>query len=565
MASSKRPLSEGGDIGEGSGRLKRSRGRDANWPRISLPVLTREDLLPHRAMQEVRPLLTDSAPPVPRYQLRFQNCLPPCVYTCHEIMAKDKDPLQISLVDTATGDCVASGPLSSENIMVLVLDGHFCGTKQRDKKEFENHIVHQRVDKGPLLKGKLVIQLTSGVGYLQDISFTDNSSRRPSKKFRLAVCCETEGIQEGISNPFRVKEHRSYLNEKHHPPKLTDQVWNLVNIRKDGVYHRRLTAAGILNVQQFLQALSVDPENLRRLLQNGSLPKRRIPDKEWEAIIINAQECFPGDQLYSYDVGQDSTLIFNSVYLLLGAKVNGWYHDIKNLNATDKAFLEKLQRQAFEYQASIKLDDMCIQEFSDLVTASISLSVPCPQCSVEASRQVKLFESFAPPYSQLGHTNQEDTSEQFHPLTIPPTHAAFPGQNLEELGSSCFSDYVQPEVDSSMPDIYIPDTCNFQDVFQLEDLMDNQSEINNHPGFFAVSSEHVYPRRLSFSSLSDNEIDEFLRELEQSDPIVRSTRKWVKLVAVLKWGLFAYISARELGNTSDHPIIPTMDNRRTIM
>ncbi|KAG6520292.1 hypothetical protein ZIOFF_017332 [Zingiber officinale] len=557
MASSKRPLSEGGDIGEGSGRLKRSRslfsGRDANWPRISLPVLTREDLLPHRAMQEVRPLLTDSAPPVPRYQLRFQNCLPPCVYTCHEIMAKDKDPLQISLVDTATGDCVASGPLSSENIMVLVLDGHFCGTKQRDKKEFENHIVHQRVDKGPLLKGKLVIQLTSGVGYLQDISFTDNSSRRPSKKFRLAVCCETEGIQEGISNPFRVKEHRSYLNEKHHPPKLTDQVWNLVNIRKDGVYHRRLTAAGILNVQQFLQALSVDPENLRRLLQNGSLPKRRIPDKEWEAIIINAQECFPGDQLYSYDVGQDSTLIFNSVYLLLGAKVNGWYHDIKNLNATDKAFLEKLQRQAFEYQASIKLDDMCIQEFSDLVTASISLSVPCPQCSVEASRQVKLFESFAPPYSQLGHTNQEDTSEQFHPLPQILTY------------SYEFSDYVQPEVDSSMPDIYIPDTCNFQDVFQLEDLMDNQSEINNHPGFFAVSSEHVYPRRLSFSSLSDNEIDEFLRELEQSDPIVRSTRKWVKLVAVLKWGLFAYISARELGNTSDHPIIPTMDNRRTIM
>lgn len=124
-------------------------------------------------------------------------------------MAKDNNPVQISLVDTATGDGVASGPLSSKNIIVLVLDGHFCGTKQKGKKEFENHIVCQRDGKGPLLKGKLVIQLMDGVGFLQDISFTDNSSWRPSKKFRLAVRCETEEIQEGISNPFRVKERRS--------------------------------------------------------------------------------------------------------------------------------------------------------------------------------------------------------------------------------------------------------------------------------------------------------------------------------------------------------------------
>ncbi|XP_074557136.1 uncharacterized protein LOC141813127 isoform X2 [Curcuma longa] len=545
MASSKRPLSEDGEIGEGSGRLKRSRSliifRDAKRAQISRPVLTREDLLPRRAMQEVRPLLTNSAPPVPRYQLRFQNCLPNCVYTCREIMTKDKDPLQISLVDTATGDVVAFGPLSSENIMVLVLDGLYCGTKQKDKKEFENHIVRQRDGKGPLLKGKLVIQLTDGVGYLQDISFTDNSSWTPSKKFRLAVCCETEGIQEGISDPFRVKELRSALNEKHHPPKLTDQVWNLEKIRKDGRYHQRLTKAGILNVQQFLLALSINPENLRMLLQNGSSPKRRIPDKEWEAIITNAQEC--------------------------------------------------------------------IQEFNDLVTESISLSVSCPQCSVEASRQVKFFESVAP-YSQLGHTNQEDTSEQLiHPLvraTIPPTHAAFPGQNL---GSSCFSGYVQSEVNRTMPD-----TCNFQAVFQLEDVMDIQPEINNplvnqlwliptsddatvaesnnsaiwyqvtendqvgleqpsqeffghsHEalGFPNIGSEHVYTRCSSFSGslggLSDFESIcsfESIWEQTQSVPMVldnvRSTSKWVKLLAVLRCGLFAYLSTRKLGNTSDHP------------
>lgn len=79
-----------------------------------------------------------------------------------------------------------------------------------------------------------------------------------------------------------------------------------------------------------------------QLLQNDSSPNRRIPDKTWEAIITNARECFPGDQLYSYDVGQNITLIFNSVYLLLGAKFNGQYQAIKNYNSTKKVLYNTL-------------------------------------------------------------------------------------------------------------------------------------------------------------------------------------------------------------------------------
>lgn len=58
--------------------------------------------------------------------------------------------------------------------------------------------------------------------------------------------------------------------------------------------------------------------------------------------------------------------------------------------------------------------------------------------TVEASRQVKFFESVAP-YSQLGHTNQEDTSEQLiHPLvravrltTLFSLHFCYPQKHGE--------------------------------------------------------------------------------------------------------------------------------------
>lgn len=79
------------------------------------------------------------------------------------------------------------------------------------------------------------------------------------------------------------------------------------------------------------------------------------------------------------------------------------------------------------------------------------------------------------------------------------------------------------------------------------------------PGFSDIGSEHVYPTCSSLSELFEDfefENDESIREHEQSDPMVsdvRSTGKWVKLLAILKWRLFTYRSARKLGNPSDHP------------
>lgn len=83
------------------------------------------------------------------------------------------------------------------------------------------------------------------------------------------------------------------------------------------------------------------------------------------------------------------------------------------------------------------------------------------------------------------------------------------------------------------------------------------------PGFYDIGSEHAYPTCSSLSEFSEGlsdfefENDESIKEHEQSDPmvsdVVRSTGKWVKLLAILKWRLFTCRSARKLGNPSDHP------------
>lgn len=145
------------------------------------------------------------------YQLQFQNGLPEKLYTLKPIMTKDQNLIQISIIDTTTGKRATSGPWSSVKVEVLALHGDFnCdGQKRWTKDEFNNHIVVAREGKGPLLSGKLVIQLTNGVGYLDNVSFTDNSIWTRSQKFRLALrLYKAEGAQEGISEPLRVKDRR---------------------------------------------------------------------------------------------------------------------------------------------------------------------------------------------------------------------------------------------------------------------------------------------------------------------------------------------------------------------
>lgn len=53
--------------------------------------------------------------------------------------------------------------------------------------------------------------------------------------------------------------------KKHHPPNLSDEVWRLEKIGKEGAFHKKLTAAKITTVQEFLKLSVVDTLRLRKV------------------------------------------------------------------------------------------------------------------------------------------------------------------------------------------------------------------------------------------------------------------------------------------------------------
>lgn len=57
------------------------------------------------------------------------------------------------------------------------------------------------------------------------------------------------------------------MYKKHYPPALTDEVWRLEKIGKDGSFHKRLNAAGINKVEEFLRLVVRDPQKLRSVSQ----------------------------------------------------------------------------------------------------------------------------------------------------------------------------------------------------------------------------------------------------------------------------------------------------------
>lgn len=51
--------------------------------------------------------------------------------------------------------------------------------------------------------------------------------------------------------------------KKHYPPALRDDVWRLEKIGKDGAFHKKLSAAGIVTVEDFLRIMVRDSGGLR--------------------------------------------------------------------------------------------------------------------------------------------------------------------------------------------------------------------------------------------------------------------------------------------------------------
>ncbi|KAF8376825.1 hypothetical protein HHK36_031491 [Tetracentron sinense] len=271
------------------------------------------------------------------WQLHFINKLPDTLFTGSWIEAEDSRPVQIVIRSANSNNIITSGPLSSFKIEILVLDGDF-GTDEKEDwtdKEFDVSVIREREGRRPLVTGDLIITLRDGVGYLGNITFTDNSSWIRSRKFRLGAravqnTCSEERIREARSGAFIVKDHRGELYRKHHPPSFSDEIWRLERIGKDGVFHSRLAANGINTVQDFLRLLVTAPSVLRNILGSG------MSNKTWKTIIQHARACVLDDKLYMYYSAMQSVgLLFNSIYKVIGVTFDGQnYQSLDNLTTS---------------------------------------------------------------------------------------------------------------------------------------------------------------------------------------------------------------------------------------
>uniref|UniRef100_A0A5B7AKZ3 Calmodulin-binding protein 60 D n=1 Tax=Davidia involucrata TaxID=16924 RepID=A0A5B7AKZ3_DAVIN len=345
------------------------------------------------------------------WDLHFDGKIPSTIFTGSRIESEDSRPVRIIILDASSKKIISSGPLSSIKIEIVVLDGDFGADDQEDwtEKEFNANVVREREGKRPLVTGDLSITLRDGVGYIGDISFTDNSSWTRSRKFRLGArtvqSISTEvRIREARSEAFVVKDHRGESYKKHYPPNLGDELWRLERIAKDGAFHKRLASKKIYTVKDFLRLYVTDPSSLRSIFGG-------ISSKTWETIIEHATACvLDDDEFYVYRASERVGLVFNSIYKVVAATFDGHnYQSLDKLAPFQMQLVEDLKSCAYK-----NLNDLIpIDEPSVVGLARPLLSLQAdPLCNPSLGLQYVNF--------PVAHEDEPEMQLNFNHMTTSP-------------------------------------------------------------------------------------------------------------------------------------------------
>ncbi|KAL5987614.1 hypothetical protein ACLOJK_035364 [Asimina triloba] len=203
-------------------------------------------------------------------QLKFTSQPSPKIFTMTKVKGENSVDLHLSVVDPLTEQVISSGPESSMDVELELVNAELNGAETGNRKleYFACNIVTPRRGKPPLLMGHIILKLNGGSVVVGNLKITDNSSWVSGRRFRL-VAKVTDGhfhgmrIKEAITNPFIVLEGRLKSCQKHHPPHPGDDVWRLEGIAKNGAYHQRLKEKGIYTVYDFLKSLQENRNGLR--------------------------------------------------------------------------------------------------------------------------------------------------------------------------------------------------------------------------------------------------------------------------------------------------------------
>ncbi|XP_019169624.1 PREDICTED: calmodulin-binding protein 60 B-like isoform X2 [Ipomoea nil] len=516
-------------------------------------------------------------------QLHFRSKLSLPLFTGGKVEGEQGSAVHIVLIDGNTGHVVTSGPESSVKLDVVVLEGDFNNEDENGwtHEEFESHIVKEREGKRPLLAGESQVILKDGVGTLGELTFTDNSSWIRSRKFRLGLkvasgCCEDIHIREAKTDAFTVKDHRGELYKKHYPPALSDEVWRLEKIGKDGSFHKRLNKSGIFTVEDFLRLVVRDPQRLRNILGSG------MSNKMWEALVEHAKTCVLSGKLYVYypDDLRNVGVVFNNIYELCGLIAGGEFHSVDSLSDDQKVYVDTLVKKAYDnWMHVIEYDGKSLMSLNenkssdspqnDLLTGSqdhsnsfnhqlnmpsLSASISSEQPSLDPGLNVRGYnDNSGSRFAMQPQNMLSDASFQNHSV----------GTSQQPLPSGNYNMLPLGPQQSSMPSFLAPGTSNLASYRGADDFFTEEIRLRSHEMLGNEDMQqllHVFNSGGSAHHPSANVTeDSYPYASQQQVPDMSSAFGfnedrsrpgkavvgWLKLKAALRWGIFIRKKAAE--------------------
>ncbi|BBH00821.1 Calmodulin-binding protein [Prunus dulcis] len=365
-------------------------------------------------------------------QLHFRSRLSLPLFTGGKVEGEWGSAIPIVLIDANTKHVVTSGPESVVKLDVVVLEGDFNNEDDDNwtQEEFESHVVKEREGKRPLLTGDLQVTLKEGVGTLGELTFTDNSSWIRSRKFRLGLkvasgYCEGIRIREAKTDAFTVKDHRGECEfiislkksqngqfcfvcftvyKKHYPPALSDEVWRLEKIGKDGSFHKRLNKAGIVTVEDFLRLVVRDSQRLRNILGSG------MSNKMWDVLIQHAKTCLLVGKLYVYypDDARNVGVVFNDIYELSGLITNEQFYSADSLSDSQKVYVDGLVKKAYDnWMHVMEYDGKSLLNFKQQKSPEASL----PEVPLATQDYPNSFDQFTLPSLPVSVSAEQPTMD----------------------------------------------------------------------------------------------------------------------------------------------------------
>jgi hypothetical protein len=520
-------------------------------------------------------------------QLQFRSKLSLPLFTGGKVEGEQGAAIHVVLLDANTNRVVTSGPESLVKLDIVVLEGDF-NTEDEDgwtQEEFESHVVKEREGKRPLLFGELQVILKEGVGTLGELTFTDNSSWIRSRKFRLGLkvasgFCEGIRIREAKTDAFTVKDHRGELYKKHYPPALTDEVWRLEKIGKDGSFHKRLNKAGIKTVEDFLRLVVKDSQRLRTILGSG------MSNKMWDVLVEHSKTCVMSGKLYVYypDDVKDIGVVFNDIYVLSGLIANGQYYSADSLSDSQKVFVDTMVKKAYDnWMHVVEYDGKSLlnsnqtssngsegsrselaagtQNYSNsfdhhhqgsinsgITTGaaydnSVSTSYPLQQ-QQQQQQHMNLngpiqFGNSSSSTLQNHHFINQQTPIVEDLLALGPPQTSTPGLltsgGAANLGSFRGFDDFFPEEEIRMRSHEMLENDDMQNLLRIFNMGGSaQTPMNNEDGGYPYSSNYTMNPNADFG------FDE-----DRARPSGKAVVGWLKLKAALRWGIFIRKQAAE--------------------